>query len=128
MYSSRLRIPEQACHLIHAKAATHSTGRLPPIPEQSCHPGGVIRPTGAAAFLWNSEILPRVAQRLPKAVLVEKRFSPEVLTNPAGFAGIDGIFRFRSDGANERGLAVMRVTPTGGEIVSPAPRAFATGR
>ena len=58
----------------------------------------------------------------------EKRFSPEVLTNPAGFAGIDGIFRFRSDGANERGLAVMRVTPTGGEIVSPAPRAFATGR
>jgi ABC-type branched-subunit amino acid transport system substrate-binding protein len=58
----------------------------------------------------------------------EKRFSPEVLTNPAGFAGIDGIFRFRSDGANERGLAVMRVTPTGGEIISPATRAFAVGR
>ena len=58
----------------------------------------------------------------------EKRFSPEVLTNPAGFAGIDGIFRFRSDGANERGLAVMRVTPTGGEIISPATRAFAAGR
>ena len=58
----------------------------------------------------------------------EKRFSPEVLTNPAGFAGIDGIFRFRSDGANERGLAVMRVTPTGGEIISPATRAFPAGR
>jgi branched-chain amino acid transport system substrate-binding protein len=58
----------------------------------------------------------------------EKRFSPEVLTNPAGFAGIDGIFRFRSDGANERGLAVMRVGPTGGEIISPATRAFSTGR
>jgi len=58
----------------------------------------------------------------------EKRFSPEVLTNSAGFAGIDGLFRFRSDGTNQRGLAVMRVTATGGEIISPAPRAFAAGR
>jgi branched-chain amino acid transport system substrate-binding protein len=54
-----------------------------------------------------------------------QRFSPEVLTNAAGFAGVDGIFRFRSDGTNERGLAVMRVTATGGEVVSPPPRAFA---
>ena len=54
-----------------------------------------------------------------------QRFSSEVLTNSAGFAGVDGIFRFRSDGGNERGLAVMRVAPTGGQIISPAPRAFA---
>ncbi len=33
----------------------------------------------------------------------------DVLTNPSGFAGIDGLFRFRPDGTNERGLAVMRV-------------------
>jgi len=58
----------------------------------------------------------------------ERRFSPEVLTSSAGFAGIDGIFRFRSDGINERGLAVMRVTATGGEIISPAPRAFPASR
>src|SRR5271154_1674843 len=38
-----------------------------------------------------------------------QRFSPDALTNPSGFAGIDGLFRFRSDGTNERGLAVMRV-------------------
>lgn len=55
----------------------------------------------------------------------ERRFAPEVLTSSAGFAGVDGIFRFRPDGTNERGLAVMRVTATGGEIISPAPRAFA---
>ena len=35
----------------------------------------------------------------------------EVLTNSSGFAGIDGLFRFRPDGTNERGLAVLRVTP-----------------
>ena len=40
-----------------------------------------------------------------------QRFSPETLTNPSGFAGIDGLFRFRADGTNERGLAVMRVAP-----------------
>ena len=37
-----------------------------------------------------------------------------MLTNPSGFAGIDGLFRFRSDGTNERGLAVMRVGIGGG--------------
>ena len=40
-----------------------------------------------------------------------QRFSEQVLTNPSGFAGIDGVFRFRPEGTNERGLAVLRVTP-----------------
>lgn len=53
-----------------------------------------------------------------------QRFTAEVLTNPSGFAGIDGVFRFRSDGTNQRGLAIMRVTPSGGQIVSPASRNF----
>ena len=53
-----------------------------------------------------------------------QRFSPEVLTNPSGFAGIDGLFRFRSDGTNERGLAVMRVGPTGGAIAAGSPKSF----
>jgi hypothetical protein len=53
-----------------------------------------------------------------------QRFTDQVLTSSSGFAGIDGLFRFRSDGTNERGLAVMRVSPTGGQIVSPPPRAF----
>ena len=56
-----------------------------------------------------------------------QRFSPEVLTNPSGFSGIDGIFRFRPDGTNQRGLAVLRVTPTGPQVISPAPHAFASG-
>jgi ABC-type branched-subunit amino acid transport system substrate-binding protein len=53
-----------------------------------------------------------------------QRFSPDVLTNPSGFAGIDGLFRFRSDGTNERGLAVMRVSPTGGVIAAGSPKSF----
>jgi len=53
-----------------------------------------------------------------------QRFSPEVLTNPSGFAGIDGLFRFRADGSNERGLAVMKVTTGGGTPVAGSPKSF----
>jgi ABC-type branched-subunit amino acid transport system substrate-binding protein len=53
-----------------------------------------------------------------------QRFSEEVLTSSSGFAGIDGLFRFRRDGTNQRGLAVLRVTPTGGQVISPPPKAF----
>ena len=56
-----------------------------------------------------------------------QRFSEQVLTNPSGFAGIDGVFRFRPEGTNERGLAVLRVTPSGGQVISPAPKSFAPG-
>ena len=56
-----------------------------------------------------------------------QRFAPEILTNPSGFSGVDGIFRFRADGTNQRGLAVLRVAPGGPQVVSPAPRAFNAG-
>ena len=56
-----------------------------------------------------------------------QRFSEQVLTTSSGFAGIDGVFRFRADGTNERGLAVLRVAPGGGQPVSPAPKSFAPG-
>jgi branched-chain amino acid transport system substrate-binding protein len=56
-----------------------------------------------------------------------QRFSQQMLTNPSGFTGIDGLFRFRPDGTNERGLAVLRVSTAGAQIVSPALRSFGGG-
>jgi hypothetical protein len=53
-----------------------------------------------------------------------QRFAEPVLTNTSGFNGIDGLFRFRPDGTNQRGLAVLRVAPAGGQIISPAPKSF----
>ena len=53
-----------------------------------------------------------------------QRFSPDVLQSPSGFAGIDGLFRFRPDGTNERGLAVMRVANSGGVPVAGSPKSF----
>ena len=55
----------------------------------------------------------------------KQRFATEVLTNASGFTGLDGLFRFRPDGTNQRGLAVLRVSPTGGQMVSPPPKGFA---
>lgn len=55
-----------------------------------------------------------------------QRFSPEVLTNQSGFAGIDGLFRFRADGGNDRGLAVMKVASGGGQPVAGSPKSFGT--
>jgi ABC-type branched-subunit amino acid transport system substrate-binding protein len=56
-----------------------------------------------------------------------QRFSEPSLTNPSGFAGIDGVFRFRPEGTNDRGLAVLRVAPAGGQVLSPAPHSFQPG-
>lgn len=47
------------------------------------------------------------------------------LTNPSGFAGIDGLFRLNPDGTSDRGLAVREITPAGPKEVSPAPATFA---
>jgi len=56
-----------------------------------------------------------------------QRFTDQVLTNTSGFAGIDGVFRFRPDGTNDRGLAVLKVAPGGSQVVSPAPKTFGSG-
>jgi ABC-type branched-subunit amino acid transport system substrate-binding protein len=53
-----------------------------------------------------------------------KRFTTEVLLNSSGFSGIDGLFRFRPEGINERGLAVMRVATGGPTPVAGSPRSF----
>jgi branched-chain amino acid transport system substrate-binding protein len=56
-----------------------------------------------------------------------QRFSEKTLTNPSGFNGADGVFRFRPDGPDERGLAVMQINNGAATTVSPAPRSFAGG-
>jgi hypothetical protein len=54
---------------------------------------------------------------------VGETFPRAQLDEDEGFAGIDGIFRFRG-GVAERGLEVQQVAPGGFSTVSPAPRAF----
>ncbi|WGD29296.1 penicillin-binding protein activator [Ancylobacter sp. WKF20] len=55
----------------------------------------------------------------------EAGITDTAIQNPSGFTGVDGIFRFRADGTNQRGLAVMQIGGGTTQIVSPAPRSFA---
>jgi len=52
----------------------------------------------------------------------------EALTQPSGFQGVDGIFRLKDDGTNERGLAIATVQDKQVVIIDPAPRSFAIPR
>jgi len=46
------------------------------------------------------------------------------LTQSAGFEGVGGVFRFRADGTNERGLAVATIRDQQVVVLDPAPRGF----
>jgi ABC-type branched-subunit amino acid transport system substrate-binding protein len=51
-------------------------------------------------------------------------FSVAALTQPSGFSGIDGIFRFNGNGTVERGLAIMEIGYGRADPREPAPASF----
>lgn len=51
-------------------------------------------------------------------------FSMQRLTDPNGFAGVTGVFRFRGNGTNQRALAIMQVDNGVAIMISSAPRSF----
>lgn len=53
-----------------------------------------------------------------------QRFAESVLTNGSGFNGADGVFRFRADGQNERGLSVLQISGGAASVISAAPKSF----
>ena len=54
-------------------------------------------------------------------------YSRDRMTASRGFAGIDGVFRFRTDGLAERALAVVEIRGGRTVVIDPAPTAFARG-
>jgi ABC-type branched-subunit amino acid transport system substrate-binding protein len=54
-------------------------------------------------------------------------YADNVLTNPAGFAGADGVFRFNPDGTNDRALTVQEVRNGAAVAISGAPRTLVAG-
>lgn len=74
---------------------------------------------GIASIAYDATALAAILARQPQG-----DYSAQSLTNPAGFAGVDGVFRLTADGTSERGLAVRQITASGPREVSPAPAAF----
>jgi ABC-type branched-subunit amino acid transport system substrate-binding protein len=54
-------------------------------------------------------------------------YSDAMLTNPAGFAGADGVFRFNPDGTNARALTVQEIRSGAAVAISGAPRTLVAG-
>jgi ABC-type branched-subunit amino acid transport system substrate-binding protein len=77
-------------------------------------------PPRLATLAYDATALASVLARAPTGA----DFSPATLTQPNGFAGIDGIFRLTQDGAVERGLAVLEVRREGPVVIDPAPKTF----
>ena len=71
--------------------------------------------------------------RLPSVTLARAlartpdRFSQKALTALSGFNSADGVFRFRADGTNERGLAVMAIDNSAATVISPARAVLRSG-
>ncbi|KAF0231678.1 MAG: extracellular ligand-binding [Beijerinckiaceae bacterium] len=53
-----------------------------------------------------------------------QRFSEATMTNTNGFSGQDGVFRFRQNGLNDRGLAVFEIRSGSARALAVAPTTF----
>jgi len=51
-------------------------------------------------------------------------FTDKVLTNPSGFVGVDGAFRFTATGTSQRALAVYQIQRGQPVMISPPPTTF----
>ncbi len=80
--------------------------------------GGQPHPLAGLAYDGIAAIGALAARGTPNAL------SRSSLTRGQGFQGTSGIFRLRSDGTNERGLAVASIRNNQVVILEPAPRSF----
>lgn len=82
-------------------------------------------PPRIATLAYDAMALVATLARNP---VVEDRFSRAALSDPAGFLGLDGAFRFRRDGIAERRLAVLEIGRGGFTVVDPAAPGFEAER
>ena len=80
--------------------------------------GGAPHPLAGLAFDGIAAVGALAARGSGKAL------SGSALTQGAGFQGANGIFRLRSDGTNQRGLAIATIKDGRVSVVDPAPSNF----
>ena len=82
------------------------------------------KPPRLASLGYDATALAAILAQNSNGLMPSQVYSHDRLTSERGFAGIDGIFRFRSDGLVERGLAVLEIRPDKIIVIDPAPSAF----
>lgn len=83
-----------------------------------------LKPPRLATLAYDATALAAALARMGYDQSGQPAFGREALLNPNGFAGIDGIFRFRPDGMVERGLAVLEFHNGVIRVIDRAPTTF----
>ncbi len=78
------------------------------------------KPTDLAAIAYD-------AAALTVQLASQDAISHGGVTDPKGFLGVNGLFRFRQDGTAERGLAVKEIGPSRATVAESAPSTFPLG-
>ncbi|MDF1747502.1 MAG: penicillin-binding protein activator [Alphaproteobacteria bacterium] len=65
-----------------------------------------------------------VAAALASSGPTGPRYDVATLTDPNGFIGAEGLFRFRENGIAQRGFAIMEVQSNGVQMIQQAPSSF----
>jgi ABC-type branched-subunit amino acid transport system substrate-binding protein len=82
------------------------------------------QPPRLATLAYDATALAAVLAQRGFAKSGQPDFNGAAITNPNGFSGIDGIFRFRADGTAERGLAILEIRNGRAMILDDAPQTF----
>jgi len=77
-------------------------------------------PPRLASLAYDATALAALLAQSPR----DTDFSASALTDPNGFAGVDGIFRLTADGSVERNYAIHEVTADGFRTIQPAAASF----
>lgn len=85
---------------------------------------GGMAPPRLATLAYDATALAVVLARNGVQATGRPHFDHQAITNPNGFAGIDGIFRFRPDGLVERGQAVLTFRDMNIQLLERAPATF----
>ncbi|MCB9990796.1 MAG: penicillin-binding protein activator [Rhodospirillales bacterium] len=83
-----------------------------------------LRPPRLTTLAYDATALAAVLAKNSYQRQGRPSFDRNALLNPNGFAGIDGIFRFRPDGLIERGLAVLEYKDSAIRVIDNAPTTF----
>ncbi len=81
-------------------------------------------PPRVATLAYDLVALSAVMARTTAGTGLPADFGVAALTQPSGFAGVDGIFRFTADGVVERGLAILEMERNQLRELEAAPQSF----
>lgn len=81
-------------------------------------------PPKLASLSYDATLL---AARLAQNPKKRERFTVQMIANPNGYVGADGLFRLKPDGTVERGFAILEIQPDGFKTIDPAPKSFTPG-